>query len=48
MSVQEFKVGDVVACPHCGKEFKIKNLIDDYDNYFMHTLDCLGWFPKGR
>ena len=44
--IQEFGLGDIVECPHCGKEFEINNLdendINDFDNYFEHVTTCNG------
>lgn len=42
--ILEVELGDVIECPHCGKEFEMNNLdedeIDDFDNYFEHVTTC--------
>lgn len=46
MAVQEFELGDIAECPHCGEEFEMNNLseddFDDFDDYFMHVSMCKG------
>lgn len=42
--ILEVGLGDIVECPHCGKEFEMKNLddenINDFDVYFEHVTTC--------
>lgn len=44
--VDEFELGDVAVCPHCGKEFEMNNLDEDnwndFDDYFEHVTTCNG------
>lgn len=46
MAVTEFGHGDIMECPHCGKEFEINNIdddeLDDADTYFEHVTTCDG------
>lgn len=41
---EEIKQGDIVECPHCGKEFEMNNLTEDdyndFDKYFEHVTLC--------
>jgi len=39
MGIEEYSIGDIVACPTCYKEFEI-NSDDDFDNYFYHITTC--------
>ncbi|WP_190323389.1 hypothetical protein [Rummeliibacillus sp. TYF-LIM-RU47] len=46
MAIQEFRLGDIAECPHCGKEFEMNNLdeedYNDFDQYFEHVSVCDG------
>lgn len=46
MSIQEIGLGDEVECPHCGREFALKDIndeeLDDFDVYFEHITTCRG------
>ncbi|WP_176473323.1 hypothetical protein [Niallia circulans] len=46
MSIQEYGLGDIAECPHCGKEYEMKNLdeedYNDFDQYFEHVSICEG------
>lgn len=46
MPVQEFELGDIAECPHCGKEFEMNDLdeedYNDFDKYFEHVSNCEG------
>lgn len=41
---EELKLGDIVECPICGKEFEMTNFdgekLDDFDLYFEHVTTC--------
>ncbi len=44
MSIEDFVLGDIAECPHCGKEFELNNFHedepDDFDEYFEHITTC--------
>jgi hypothetical protein len=46
MSIREIDSGDIMECPHCGRDFEMNNIndedIDDFDDYFMHITTCDG------
>lgn len=43
--VQEFELGDIAECPHCGKKFEMNDLgeedYNDFDKYFEHVSICV-------
>ena len=40
----DVKLGDIVVCPNCGKEFEMNDLnedsYNDFDMYFEHVSIC--------
>lgn len=42
--IEEFELGDIAVCHHCGKEFEMNNLDEDdwndFDKYFEHVTTC--------